>query len=69
MLVGSIVLTSSEGQQVQRMDEHGYFKFGGSTILLFFEKGRIEFDSDLLSNSATSLETLIKMGNSLGKHK
>ncbi|KAJ3256853.1 hypothetical protein HK103_005097 [Boothiomyces macroporosus] len=69
MLVGSIVLTSSEGQQVQRMDEHGYFKFGGSTILLFFEKGRIEFDSDLLSNSATSLETLVKMGNSLGKHK
>ncbi|KAJ3323599.1 hypothetical protein HDV06_001623 [Boothiomyces sp. JEL0866] len=69
MLVGSIVLTSSEGQQVQRMDEHGYFKFGGSTILLLFEKGRVEFDSDLLSNSSTSLETLIKMGNSLGRHK
>jgi phosphatidylserine decarboxylase len=66
MMVGSIVLTSKTGQVVQRMDEHGYFKFGGSTIVLVFEKDKIEFDRDLLENSKTCLETLVKVGNSLG---
>jgi phosphatidylserine decarboxylase len=66
MMVGSIVLTSKTGQRVQRMDEHGYFKFGGSTIVLLFEKSKIEFDHDLLENSKTCLETLVKVGNSLG---
>lgn len=31
MLVGSIVWTVKEGHDVKRMDEMGYFKFGGST--------------------------------------
>lgn len=30
MMVGSIILTSKEGQEVKRLDEHGYFAFGGS---------------------------------------
>jgi phosphatidylserine decarboxylase len=66
MLVGSIVITTQPGQEVKRMDEHGYFKFGGSTIVLLFESGKIAFDKDLVDNSNTSLETLVKMGNSLG---
>lgn len=66
MLVGSIIITSEPGRNVSRMDEHGYFKFGGSTIVLAFEPNKIQFDKDLLDNSSTSLETLVKMGNSLG---
>jgi phosphatidylserine decarboxylase len=66
MMVGSIVLTSHLGQTVQRMQEHGYFKFGGSTIILLFEKDRIQFDTDLVENSKTCLETLVRVGNSLG---
>jgi phosphatidylserine decarboxylase len=66
MMVGSIVLTSQTGQTVQRMEEHGYFKFGGSTIVLLFEKDRILFDTDLVENSKTCLETLVRVGNSLG---
>ena len=33
------------------MDEKGYFDFGGSTVVLVFEPGRIRFDDDLLANS------------------
>ncbi|KAI8923112.1 phosphatidylserine decarboxylase-domain-containing protein [Entophlyctis helioformis] len=66
MLVGSVVITSRPGQIVQRMDEHGYYKFGGSTVVLVFEKNAIEFDRDLSTNSDQGLETLVKMGNSLG---
>jgi phosphatidylserine decarboxylase len=66
MLVGSIVITSKVGESYSRMDEHGYFKFGGSTIILLFEKGKVAFDTDLLSNSSSSLETLCKFGTSMG---
>ncbi|ORX87751.1 hypothetical protein BCR32DRAFT_215001 [Anaeromyces robustus] len=66
MMVGSIVLTSTPGVKIHRMDEHGYFAFGGSTIVALFQEGSIEFDRDLLSNSSQHLETLIRVGSSIG---
>jgi len=66
MMVGSIVLTSTPGVKLHRMDEHGYFAFGGSTIVALFPEGSIEFDRDLLSNSSQHLETLIRVGSSIG---
>jgi phosphatidylserine decarboxylase len=66
-MVGSIVHTAKEGQRVKKGDELGYFAFGGSTVLLFFLPGVIEFDADLLVNSNKPIETLIKMGDSIGK--
>lgn len=65
MLVGSIVITAEIEKPYSRMDELGYFKFGGSTILLIFQKQKIMFDDDLTKNSSTCLETLLKVGNSL----
>jgi len=67
MLVGSIIITSPQGTQVKRLDEIGYFAFGGSTIICLFKKGVIEFDADLVENSKKQLETLVKVGNSIGK--
>lgn len=69
MMVGSIVLTSTPGEPLKRMDEHGYFAFGGSTIVALFQEGTIEFDRDLLSNSSQHLETLIRVGSSIGISK
>ncbi|KAI9207931.1 phosphatidylserine decarboxylase-domain-containing protein [Polychytrium aggregatum] len=66
MLVGSIIHTTKEGQEVSRLDELGYFAFGGSTVIIVFEKGAIQFDSDLVSNSEQKLETLVRVGTSLG---
>lgn len=66
MMVGSIVITRQAGEKVTRAEELGYFKFGGSTVLLLFEPGMINFDSDLVENSKGALETLIRAGMSVG---
>jgi phosphatidylserine decarboxylase precursor len=66
-MVGSVVLTSGEDVMVNKGDELGYFQFGGSTLLVLFQRGRISFDEDLLFNSAKQQETLVKMGMSLGR--
>ena len=59
MMVGSTVITRKDGEQVRRTEELGYFKFGGSTILLLFEPGAMQFDDDLIDNSCGALETLV----------
>lgn len=59
MMVGSTVITRKAGENVKRAEELGYFKFGGSTILLLFEDGAMKFDDDLVDNSNTALETLV----------
>ncbi|KAH7262209.1 phosphatidylserine decarboxylase-domain-containing protein [Fusarium tricinctum] len=66
MMVGSTVITRNEGDQVHRAEELGYFKFGGSTILLLFEPGRMVYDDDLVDNSKDALETLVRVGMSVG---
>ncbi|KAL2916626.1 phosphatidylserine decarboxylase [Polyrhizophydium stewartii] len=66
MLTGSIVLSTKPGTMVRRMDEHGFFKFGGSTIVVLFEAGVIDFSSDLLENSSQALETLVRVGSAIG---
>lgn len=62
--VGAIVNGVRSGQ-VRKMDEKGYFKFGGSTVVLVFEPGRIEFSEDLVANSARGMETLVQVGQPL----
>ncbi len=62
--VGGIVNTRCSGR-VEKMDEKGYFKFGGSSIVLIFEPERIRFSDDLLANSAAGNETLVKVGQPL----
>ncbi|KAI0853102.1 phosphatidylserine decarboxylase-domain-containing protein [Daldinia vernicosa] len=66
MMVGSTVITRNEGEEVKRAEELGYFKFGGSTIVTLFEPGRMMFDDDLVDNSNSALETLIRAGMSVG---
>ncbi|KAI5968180.1 PSD2 [Candida theae] len=66
MMVGSICLTKQEGDSIERGEEVGYFKFGGSTIILLFDKTKFSFDGDLLSNSKSCIETLVRVGQSIG---
>ncbi|KAI1178084.1 phosphatidylserine decarboxylase-domain-containing protein [Nemania sp. FL0916] len=66
MMVGSTVITRQEGEQVKRAEELGYFKFGGSTIVVLFEPGKMVYDDDLVDNSNGALETLIRAGMSVG---
>ncbi len=65
-MVGSIIQTYS-GDTAVKGAEAGYFKFGGSTVVLLFERGKVGIDSDLLENTAKGLETEVRMGEGLGK--
>jgi len=64
--VGSIHETFQPNQFYEKGDEKGYFSFGGSSIILLFEKGRIQFDEDLIKASKEGLETQCLIGQSLG---
>jgi phosphatidylserine decarboxylase len=66
MMVGSIIITCEQDQRVKRMDEIGYFAFGGSTIVLVVEPGGVSFDKDLLENSCQPIETLVQVGEQIG---
>jgi len=68
LLVGSIVWTAGkEKGEIKRGDELGYFAYGGSTVIVLFPKGVINFDQDLVQNSLEPVETLVKVGYSLGQ--
>jgi len=64
--VGTIVQTYS-GSDHRRGDEKGYFKFGGSTVIMITSAGRIRFDDDLIANSASGLETRILCRERIGE--
>lgn len=52
-----------------RGEEKGMFEFGGSTVVLLTEPGKVQTDEDLVRNSATGAETLVKMGEKIGSKK
>ncbi|KAJ6493576.1 phosphatidylserine decarboxylase-domain-containing protein [Mycena vitilis] len=78
LLVGSIEWTKKQGDKIKRGEELGFFKYGGSTVVVAFPQGTIEFDADLVANSEGKngdlhvkgpIETLVKVGNSIGRTK
>ena len=66
-MVGSIYQTYTPNSQVQKGQEKGYFAFGGSTLVLLFEKGKMDFSQDLLENTKAGFETAVKMGETIGQ--
>src|SRR5437016_5576337 len=70
LLVGSIRYSINENDEVGKGDELGYFAYGGSTIIILWEKKvQIKFDEDLIKNSTNKLETLVKVGMRIGEKK
>lgn len=67
--VGTIVQTFKPDAWVERGAEKGYFKFGGSTVILFLKKDSFIPDPDISQYTEKRIETLLKMGQSLGKAK
>lgn len=65
LMVGKIV--NHHGvQDVKRGEEKGYFRFGGSTIVLLLEEGSAFIDADILENSRNGAETVVKIGEKIG---
>lgn len=64
--VGSIIQTYTPFKKVKKGDEKGYFKFGGSTTILFFQKDKIKIDKDLIEQTSKDFETKVCMGEKIG---
>lgn len=65
--VGTIIQTYKPGERVSKGDEKGYFRFGGSTTILFFKKDTVNIDEDILVQSDLGFETKVIMGETIGK--
>ncbi|MBM7872257.1 phosphatidylserine decarboxylase [Clostridium pascui] len=67
--VGSIIQSYTPDKRVDKGDEKGYFKFGGSTVILFLEKNKVKIDEDILFQSNLGYECKVLMGEKIGiKH-
>lgn len=56
-----------ENNQFQKGEEKGYFEYGGSTIILLFESGKVKIDEDIVGNSLKNIETKVKLGERIGE--
>ena len=65
--VGAIRQGCIPGRLAAKGSEKGLFAFGGSCVITLFQHGRINFDSDLVAQSAQCVETYARMGDRLGE--
>ena len=66
MMVGRIVNHHGKAS-FRRGEEKGMFMFGGSTVVLLIERGRAVIDADIVRNSASGIETVVKYGEKIGE--
>ncbi len=65
--VGTIRQSFRAEAPVVKGAEKGWFEFGGSAVMTFFEPGRVELAADLLQHSSEQREVYAKMGDTLGR--
>lgn len=65
--VGSIIQSYIPNTRVSKGEEKGYFKFGGSTTILFFKKDMVKIDTDIVNESKKGIECKVLMGEIIGK--
>ncbi len=66
MMVGKIV-NHRQKVGVRRGEEKGYFAFGGSTVILIFEKDQVVIDPDIMENTRLGYETKVYQGETIGQ--
>jgi phosphatidylserine decarboxylase len=64
--VGSFDYSFTPGEHVAKGAEKGFFKFGGSSTVTLFERGRIQLADDLVNWSRKGIELYARMGDRLG---
>lgn len=71
MEVGALLVGKIENRpgnrNVHRGEEKGNFAFGGSTIILMTQAGKVLPDEDILRNSSKGIETRVKLGEHVGR--
>ena len=62
LLVGRICNHSETTGSFEKLQEKGYFEYGGSTVILLLKKDAVTVDADILKYSAKGIETKVKIG-------
>lgn len=65
MMVGKIV--NHDKKQCFKGEEKGYFEFGGSTVIILLKENQVIIDNDIIENSMNDKETVVKLGETIGK--
>ncbi len=60
--VGSAEFTYKAGEAIQKGDEVGFFKFGGSCVVTLLPPGSARLDESLLEKTKAGIESYDKMG-------
>ena len=69
MMVGKITNLHPGSCEMKRGQEKGWFEFGGSTIVVLVQHGKVRLDADLPENSENGYETIVRMGERIGECK
>ncbi len=64
MMIGKIV--NEPIKEFKKGQEKGHFEFGGSTIVMLVNKD-IKIDEKILENTANDIETIVKLGETIGE--
>jgi phosphatidylserine decarboxylase len=65
MMVGKICNYGKDS--FLRGEEKGYFRFGGSTVILLFQKDKIRLDEDLLKVASDDVEVRVHLFENIGR--
>ena len=65
LMVGKICNTPGQGR-IRRGEEKGHFAFGGSTIILLLEPGRVQLNSEIFRRTARGQELPVRQGQQIG---
>ena len=64
--VGSVDIKLQPGDYLKRGDEVGKFMYGGSSILVAFEQGRVVWDEDIQEASLLGLMMDVRVKEKIG---
>ena len=63
-MIGKIV--NLEKNRFAKGEEKGHFEFGGSTVIVLINQD-VELNEKILENSKNEIETIVKLGQHIGK--
>ncbi len=67
--VGALLVGCIQNHDIKRfakLEEKGYFEYGGSTIIVFLQNN-VKIDADILENSKNGIETKVEIGEKIGE--
>lgn len=67
LMVGKII--NLDKKTFSKGEEKGYFKLGGSTIVILLKDNVVKIDNDILENSKNDIETKVKYREKIGAKK